>query len=345
MRILSLLAVLVCCVDLCQAVEVTFHRRGILTYLASSHRVWIDDNVIHMDLANLKHCGDIIEYRSKKCQNLRSITLGGRHFEDSLIKLAVERFPKLELVVLDSVESSTVANAQAAWPKMEVWQSQRSAINRMSLIPSPDLSLSKAVAATAFVRTPTKFPEITSSHGEYVVELGRFRAIPVFSPPLADSILRELPYFHTLKRLDLSETSVTDESLKTLLAGKSLEVLSLEKTKIKGEGLSGLNGENLVELDLRDTSFSGDWLAGLKHLEKVVLSDTSFSDRDIESLLHLPNLRQLYIARTKVTPKGLATLRHLKKLSSLVISYDLVNTAEARMLRSQIDGLKINKPF
>lgn len=140
----------------------------------------------------------------------------------------------------------------------------------------------------------------------------------------------------SLKELDLSETDITDNALKSLAASKSLEFIDLSKTEITGKGLALLAGmPNLKTLWLDGTTITNadlPLLAELPALESLHLSDTWITD---EGLYHLKGiaLTNLVLVRTSITDKGLRALTDQTQLWYLSLYDTAVTDAGLDSLR------------
>ena len=138
---------------------------------------------------------------------------------------------------------------------------------------------------------------------------------------------------------------VTDSSLAHLQGLAGLEDLTINNSRVTGEGLQFLNGsESLLELrmsgiplepdaldlltqfpklrnlqlhqsQITDQSFSR--LPSLQNLERISLRDCCISDASISVLNQLPALTKLILAFTSVTDAGLAQLKRREQLTYL----------------------------
>jgi len=321
--------------------DVLYRQRGILTFRVSTPQSWSLTEVIHLDLANEADCSLILESLAKDCPNVRSIVLGGKHFDLSLIE-AARQFPNLKLLVLDSVAAGDVAEATKKWPDMEFWESQRSAIAVVRKARPRGLLRDDEDIVVERRKVPNGFPEIERIHAEYVIGLTRQLRLPVFTSPISKAILDQIPYLTTLRELDLSESDVDDNALEMILPPLRLERLVLRETNIKGSGLKHAHSDRLRSLDLSRTAFSGDWLADFTGLEALDLRYSEFSDKDVDSLRNLQTLRRLVISKTKVTSEGIHRLGMLKGLESIVIDDSLMDSNGVEKLRSENEKLTIN---
>jgi uncharacterized membrane protein len=89
--------------------------------------------------------------------------------------------------------------------------------------------------------------------------------------------------------MDLSSTSITDNSVKLLASAKDLRMIRLSETKISDAAL--------------------DTLAGLKNLESINLYGTRVTDAGVEKLKALPQLKRLYLWQTDVSEGAIGKLK------------------------------------
>lgn len=114
-----------------------------------------------------------------------------------------------------------------------------------------------------------------------------------------NSLQSLLPMRKHIVKLDLRNTSITDQSLILISSFPRLLKLNLMGTAIRSNAISSL-AEN-------------------KTLESLNLVNTKVSDSIVDSLASLPKLRQLYLWQSSVTPQGISSLRRMR--GGLEISY------------------------
>ena len=125
----------------------------------------------------------------------------------------------------------------------------------------------------------------------------------------------------TLVSLDLSTTTITDQSLPAIGALTDLELLSLHGRKITDKGVKDLRG--LAHLDVLALSWTGVTDAALEHvkmlrnLSSLSLDGTQVTDVGVLQLKTMSKLQWLSVRGTKVTKKGVENLQ--KELPRLVI--------------------------
>ncbi len=138
-----------------------------------------------------------------------------------------------------------------------------------------------------------------------------------------------------LKTLDLSDSALADETLKSLQGLKNLETLYLYKTNISDRGLAHLKDlEKLRHLNLDYTSnIDGTGLASLSNsdgylpnLAKLSLVAMKLSDnRNLQNLKNLPNLKDLSLVYGHFTDQSLQYLPHFNQLERLNLALTMIS--------------------
>jgi beta-lactamase regulating signal transducer with metallopeptidase domain/Leucine-rich repeat (LRR) protein len=122
---------------------------------------------------------------------------------------------------------------------------------------------------------------------------------------------------HQLAMIALDDTPITDANLKQLAGLKSLRSLYLNRTKVTDAGLRQ-NWKSLVRLEhlaLDGTDVSDESLAELPkyaehcQLKTLNVSNTKVTDKGLEHLKALKNLRSMYLDGTKINGSGLVHLK------------------------------------
>jgi serine/threonine protein kinase/Leucine-rich repeat (LRR) protein len=121
--------------------------------------------------------------------------------------------------------------------------------------------------------------------------------------------------------IDLSNSGVSDDSLKKLATATDVNELKLDSTRITDAGLVHLRKlDRLTRLDLSQTSVKGpglDQLQGASELSHLNLAGTPLTDQAIGRLLRFERLRILDLSNTATTDVGLANLQDLTTLETL----------------------------
>jgi Leucine-rich repeat (LRR) protein len=151
---------------------------------------------------------------------------------------------------------------------------------------------------------------------------GRIVAVDLRASWVTDSDLASLAKLSNLRRLDLSQTRITDHGLRQLKNAPAIEELDLRYAEsITGEGISALkNWKHLKKLDLEGTKITDDTLqhlSGLSSLEALNIGYALVTDAGIEALTGLTNLKELTLGGNKLTDAGLQPLRQMPGLTYL----------------------------
>jgi len=112
-------------------------------------------------------------------------------------------------------------------------------------------------------------------------------------------------------------STLDDTVFRMLAAATELEVVSLYRTGINGEGLQHLSSRELQKLELPVSHLNDQGLMHLQRfpaLEFLELGSTDVSDHGMVAVAQLSNLQTLSIRDTQVTDLG---LHHLEKTSNL----------------------------
>ncbi len=133
-----------------------------------------------------------------------------------------------------------------------------------------------------------------------------------------------------LETLRLNETFVDDRALQYLGGAEALVRLELRQGQIGEAGtellgtLSGLEHLDLAENRLTDAAV--EHLSNLKHLRFLDISgNPRVSDEAVQALGRMTALRELKIARTEISPAGLAHLR--QQLPDIHITHDALGAS------------------
>jgi len=133
---------------------------------------------------------------------------------------------------------------------------------------------------------------------------------------VTDHSMGYLYRFHGLKKLNLNGTKIKDEGLKSLALMDSLTNLELKDSTATPAGLKLLgNMKFLNELNLDRTNTNDDVLEAISTLPQLkVLSIrmTPITDKGLASLAKMKWLERLYITGTGITNRGLASISKMK---------------------------------
>ena len=159
-----------------------------------------------------------------------------------------------------------------------------------------------------------EFPRLTDKDVEALREAPPLKAINLDGTLTGDAAVRLIAEVHPqVGSLSLSETGVTDETLKAVAPLKELHFLRLDKTAVTNEGLKLLPTDFPVrELSLWRNHVTDDGagiLAKLKFLRSLSLDGTGVTDAGLLRLASNPALKELRVSNTKVTAPGVEKFR------------------------------------
>jgi hypothetical protein len=142
----------------------------------------------------------------------------------------------------------------------------------------------------------------------------------------------------TVRRLTLSNQTVTDADLMCLRPLSRLETLHLDGTSVTGEGLDQLQTfRSLRDLTLWGTALTDAGLRRLSQMHGLVwlrLSLTNVGDDGLRYLSGLERLKWLGFDSALVTDEGLAHLRNLRRLEELYLNCPCVTDAGLEHLKA-----------
>ncbi len=147
----------------------------------------------------------------------------------------------------------------------------------------------------------------------------------IVAQPRNDTQLFLLQPLKTLRRLEFSDSGVTDTGMATLKELRQLQWLNLRRAKVTDAGVKYLQGLSQIRvLDLGGTQVTNDgliYLKDLRQLQRLDLGFTTVADAGLVNLQGLEQLRQLEFWGNKITDAGLEHLKALKHLESLTLAF------------------------
>lgn len=162
-------------------------------------------------------------------------------------------------------------------------------------------------------------------------------AVSLSNTRVTDASLRFLRDLTQLRDVDLSGTSVTDAGLEHLNGLDQLETLDLMLTGVTASGLKHIKGlSQLRKVDLTVTQVTGEGLeelARLPQLQELRLGYTMITDVGLKHLRGLAQLRRLDLSGTAVIGPGLVHLQGLRQLDSLCWRQTQVTSAGLEHLK------------
>jgi Leucine-rich repeat (LRR) protein len=170
------------------------------------------------------------------------------------------------------------------------------------------------------------------------------------APPPGPAWLCELlgyDLFGNVTLVQLSNSQVSDATLKHLKALTQLQELDLIGTKISDAGLENLKGlTQLQELHLNGTNVTDaglENLEGLTRLQLLDLSGTNVGDAGLKHLKGLTRLRQLILIGTRLSDAGLEHLKGLAQLQWLILSATKVSDAGVKELQRALPNTGVQR--
>ncbi|MBP9089410.1 hypothetical protein KBI23_00175 [bacterium] len=157
----------------------------------------------------------------------------------------------------------------------------------------------------------------------------------VTSITLSNNIFEEnevikLLRFTNLRRLELTGTEVTDETLAKLAPLQHLVTLIVDRTRVKGQFLASLSGKKSIRnLHLGHNEINKKILDELKkfpYLERLSLPSAHLRDTDMVAIAACPKLKYLDISdNNDLTNTGITLLKTLKNLEHIRMPFTTAN--------------------
>ncbi len=159
-----------------------------------------------------------------------------------------------------------------------------------------------------------------------------------------DDALAALPHMESLRRLDLTCSTITGSGLAELARFPNLRELALDRFTLTDEGLAQLRHlPRLQVLHLDSTPFRGEGFSWLyPESDGRTAADVTFTNAGLRHLKHLPDLRVLLLNEVAVTDAGLVHLRGLLNLKQLSFEGSTVTLEAAAELHKQIPTCHIS---
>jgi hypothetical protein len=179
--------------------------------------------------------------------------------------------------------------------------------------------------------------EVTGSGLANLTSCPKLTALSLHNTPLTDEAMPHIGACRALTFLNLGWTAITTQGLAHLASLNRLETLSIDRLTIGTGGLDFLASlKQLNSLDLATSQLdSAAWPKVGNNLGLITLNLVStkigtalLSDRDLQVLAPLRNLRILFISSTDVLGIGFASMSQCKKLEALTIEGESMLTDE-----------------
>jgi hypothetical protein len=175
-------------------------------------------------------------------------------------------------------------------------------------------AVSKVQAGQSDAVDVRDFPNLTDKDLAALGQLDGLRQLNLDFAPITDSGLEHVAGLRTLQSLSLSKTRITDVGMVQLRELTALEFLRLDEDHLTDGGLASLAGlTRLKELSLWRVFLTDKGLVhlkGLTALERLSLDETQVTAEGVKSLVaSLPRLKHLRVWKTRVGPGALADLK------------------------------------
>jgi hypothetical protein len=185
---------------------------------------------------------------------------------------------------------------------------------------------------------------ITDDGLEHLAGLSRLEVLNLSRTAITDRGLGALSDLDELRGLRLDEVAFTDGGLASLLErlGK-LEGLNLLNTAAGDESIRALaSSPTLRSLLAGDTLVTGETLdpEALSKVESLYVSGALITDKGMERIARLPNLRRLFIVDTPISDVGLAHLHGHPTLQELFLRWDRVTPRAVGRLIDSLPALR-----
>lgn len=152
-----------------------------------------------------------------------------------------------------------------------------------------------------------------------------------------DATMEQLSHFKSLRRLAIRQVEVSDAGMKYLKPLINLEVLIVVRSLVKGTAVFDLPLKKLLLLDLSYQDLDHRGLANITRfmsLTELKLSNTLINDDDLKAIGKLSKLKRLDLADNKhVTDRGMEYIEGLKQLKYLDIRRTSVTIQGLRRLK------------
>jgi hypothetical protein len=179
----------------------------------------------------------------------------------------------------------------------------------------------------------------------YLREIPQLEEVSVSNKKFDDTGMVHLLPLKNLKWLNLWDSDISDESLKSFKNFPKLESVPMGRTRVTDAGLAHIAELTQLEyVGLRGNDITD---AGLVHLKKLsnltslTLQETKVTDAGLEHLKGLTKLEHVRLQKTAVTNAGIQKLRPLKALRHLDVSNTAVTAEGAERLKKAIPELNV----
>ncbi len=185
--------------------------------------------------------------------------------------------------------------------------------------------------------------KVTANDLRILGSLKSLAKLSLWGCPISDADLQQLIELTDLKTLELTRTGVTGEGLEQL--SPSIENLHLSNTKVSDSTLKAIvHFRDLKELTLANTEISDgaiDHISRLTNLEVLVLNDTYITDTSLKELKHLHKLKCLHLDFCPITDAAIQSLCELRNLKELNLTGTDISQEGLKLLRINMPGCKV----
>jgi hypothetical protein len=184
---------------------------------------------------------------------------------------------------------------------------------------------------------------------DYIASLPLLESLSLHKADIRYGSLAWLKQLTNLWQIDLSWTSISDAGMSTLARIENLEQIVLDGTKFSGRGIAELRHlKSLRRLELSATEISDSdltTLATIKSIEALDLSFTGVTDAGLARLRGMPHLREINLCGAQISDKGLEFLADLPSLEAiwLIVDGNRVTNAGIRKLQTASPQLQITR--
>ena len=188
-----------------------------------------------------------------------------------------------------------------------------------------DAGLAQLEGLTSLENLQASSPRITDTGLVHLRRMSKLRSLNLYATHVGDEgVVPLLGIMNDLEMLGLSDTRISDETMKEVRKLHMLTSLSVDGTRVTDAGLASLEA--------------------MTDLATLSLSGTRITDLGLVHLKPLKKLRWLFLDGTEITEAGLASLDGLTSLVRLSLDPALRNSEGVKALQRTLPRLRID-PF
>lgn len=265
--------------------------------------------LVYLKELHLKHTG-ITESGIQnlgKLRDLKWLYLRGNSISDSAVETLRESLPSACRII-----SNKHSQAAQIIVQLEGEMVLRGTTEKISEFPDGNIHIDQIDLWSN--------ERFTDEHAKAFEDLN-LRGIDVSNTSLTDKGLQSILQNKSLRWLHVGGTKITDDGLTHLRPLKELESLDIAAPQVTDHGLKNLECVLITTLYLDTTKITNTGLDSLKNfrmLKTLSLKETAITDAGLQTIAEsFPILEVLQLDHTKVTDKGLRHLHSMKKLTKL----------------------------